>query len=601
MVDLEAQRADHFESEGGAPDQFQTPAPTRSIRRRPRLLAWLAVGVALGVVLSGWVLVSEGIPVAPPSSNATPIYAASSTGATLAVSSTGFVESPTFWSIAMDGAPNPDQPFIRALLNETPVKSLRYGAAWADETDWEKNCYYAGTIVGQCEKSQESVVDFGNLCKATGDECILGVPAEIDSVSVLASEVNWLKTQTGGWLPTCFSIGDEPTKWTHYGIPWTSWKATDDSTVTASQYASLVERYTDTLRHIDPGACIVGVESANAFPGASTTFITTFFTAVASQVPNVTSLDFHIYPGGKGLGISATTLLGYRNLTGLAWDYNSVAKPNASGIPVNVDEFAPCMSASLTETCPFIDTYAYAAFASADYVQALASGIPRLDFYRLYGTGSNSLVNSVSGAKVPMFYLLSMLQNMSIASVHPVSVIGANPDVFAVEGIQNSSERTMLISNANATQWQGVSESSFVPANWSVQTYYQSQKTGVRVSSVDSSQIFAMGPQSTLLVKMTETPPLTSPPSPSHGKKGGVASSIRWMTPPAAGTSGGPSLASGFGAREYDPASRAVSGVSLALLVAPAVVLGSLAMIVRQRPGAPEPRPEDGRRTRSLG
>ncbi len=479
-------------------------------------------------------------------------------GISLQVWSATSVLSEYTLGVAVDGTTNPDSSYSLALLNASGFHYLRYGAAWTDETNATNNCFYETPTVGACNSPQNIVGGFAKACVLLRDNCTLALPAEINKVSVATYEMNWLKS-TYNWWPTCWAIGDEPSQWKHFNIPWTSWTSGDAATPTPTQFALLVSNYTGAIRHIDPGACIIGDESADAWPGANRTVITTYYDAVVSKVHNLSALAFHIESAGKGTAgtLSVSGFLQPRNLSGITTVYNTWATPNASGLPVFIDEEAPCRS----DLCVYNWTYSNAVYAAAMTAQIVDVGAPHAAYFRLNSSGQGSLWDSATNSGSPTYYLEALLQaHLDTGDVLKTTVSGGSPEVYAATTSSNSTDRTTLIANANASLPLNVTLSSFVPSGWRYQTYYQDWSTGITTSQVGTTaDVTEMGNQSTLLVHYWNPTGASSASSPGSGTTN--------STPPPAGDVGGGFL--------QLPVAYEVSGIAAAGLLLLGVVVAT--------------------------
>ncbi|MFZ0830606.1 MAG: hypothetical protein WCB18_09365 [Thermoplasmata archaeon] len=389
-----------------------------------------------------------------------------------------------FWGISVEGGnPNPDMPSLKGFLNAAPFTVLRYGAGWVDEENWSAGCIYNDTSV--CYPVHNNVTDYAQLCLSSSRYyCILGVPAEINSVSTLAYEVNWLQSTTG-WQPNCWAIGNEPEAWNHFNIPWASWKASDNRKPTASQFAQVALNYTDTLRSIDPGACIIGLESNDPLAN-----IESFTNAVTSAVPNDTAVSFHSYPDGKctldgktGTTAPLSQLLSPSNLTLTQALYNASVANDVSGVPVYIQEFNMGAAHVPTSCGPWVNSYTDSVFTSAVVAQALTYGDPQLTFFHFDCQTPDCLVNSTTGIPYPTYWLYTdLLSQMDLEQLHQVNfTAGGNAHMFAVLGENGTHDRTLLLSNAQPRGWLNLSVSSLVPSapnDWEMQTVAQNWSAG---------------------------------------------------------------------------------------------------------------------------
>lgn len=424
-------------------------------------------------------------------------------------------ESNTFWGVSMDGTETPDTSAVAALLNATPIRSLRYGALWSEEENWSNGCIYLGTST--CKGLQEDPTAFGHLCEWLGDYCILGLPAEINSPSTAVYLAKHLKAASGGWTPSCWQIGNEPVGYTHYGITWTSWASSDSSTDSAATFATTSSDYVDALRQAFAGACIIPIT-----PG-HTAVAQSWISTTLGKVTNGSAIGYHSYnSAGSCTGWSASQYLSRSNLAQLASDYvRNVAPNNTAGLPVYVSEFGTGSTA-----CPLMASYSNAVFLSAGIAQALDLGISMVAPFRFYCGSDSCLYNSTTDRPTPSYTLYSgVLDHLEISHVYNVTVNGANPEVWAVEG-SDGTNHTMLIVNANATDWLNVSE-SFVPAGDEIQSWAQAWPSGVTVSSVSSSpSTLTLRNQSTTVVHYYAPPGNGSSSPPAGGSVGGAGAVV---------------------------------------------------------------------------
>ncbi|MGC2289826.1 MAG: hypothetical protein WA688_08230 [Thermoplasmata archaeon] len=389
-----------------------------------------------------------------------------------------------FWGVSVEGGnPDPDTPSLLGFLNASPFTELRYGATWIDEENWSSGCFYNDTSV--CYSFHNNVSDYADLCLSSPRYyCILGVPAEINSVSTLAYEVNWLQSTTG-WQPNCWAIGNEPEAWTHFNIPWTAWKSSDNRVPTAAQFAQVALNYTDTLRSIDgPGTCIIGLESDSPIAN-----IGSFTNAVTSAVPNDTAVSFHSYPDGKctlngKVGTaSLSQLLSPSNLTATQLLYNASAANDTSGVPVYIQEFNMGSAHGSTSCGPWVTSYTDSVFTSAVVAQALTYGDPQFTFFHFDCQTPDCLVNSTTGIRSPTYWLYAdLLSQMDLEQLHQVNfTAGGNAHTYAVLGENGTHDRTLLLANAQPRGWLNLSVSSLVPSlptDWEIQNISQNWGPG---------------------------------------------------------------------------------------------------------------------------
>jgi len=305
---------------------------------------WNTTRVALTIGLVA--LLSLDVPSAAPSGASSALTLDAGSAVTVTINGAVGSASPYFWGAYIDGTSVSHTE--ASLLNQTPIRSLRFGANQIDEENWSANsgagCLYSTN--GTCTAMQDTPSAFATLCKwIPTDFCILGLPAEINSASTDAYLMNYLRSTTG-WSPSCWAVGNEPEDWASFNIPWTSshWDNPNyNSAATAAQFGLVASNVTDTIRHLNPGACVVGIES-NGNPS----HMTTWLPALLSAAPNVTQLAYHIDPSINACGSTGlSSWLGTAELSEISTAYEADAAPNnPQNLPVGVDEFGQSGSIS---------------------------------------------------------------------------------------------------------------------------------------------------------------------------------------------------------------------------------------------------------------
>jgi hypothetical protein len=431
--------------------------------------------------------------------------------ATISIGASSQSENSSFWGVSLDGTKDPGTKYVAALLNQTPFTTLRYGSNWADQTNWSSGCQYNGTLNpttgNYCWPESNLVVDFAKLCQwLPEDRCYLAVPAEINSIEVLRSEVDWLHNATN-WWPTCWAIGNEPALWTHFNEPWTSWRSTDNRAPTPREFGTLVENYSTVLWQVDPGACIVGIESSGDFYNVN---IDSWIQNTTELNPNITEVAFHDYPGQHCVGANAPPLSS-ENVTSIQRNYTSVTKAiNRSKVLVDVQEFNIGVSTPDIQygqpACRYVGQPPNAVFDSAVTAQALAAGDPQLVVFHFDCVGASCLTdNGTASSTTPVFYVYSyVLSHMEISRIYNVTSSGATVGTYTVLGVGTDGlNQTLLISNANQSEGETVNVTPAIPRGWSAVAYCQGPGPDANLTTnrIPADGIITMGNQSTCVIR----------------------------------------------------------------------------------------------------
>jgi hypothetical protein len=199
----------------------------------------------------------------------------------------------TFFGGGLQSPNMTDRWFINDLAG-TPIVSYSFGNG-LEVTDQINGLAYSsdGTSTPVFRSNDSAFISF---CRTLHCRALMGVPAEINDPSEGAAVVQYVEG-TLGFHPYYWGIGNEPQGWTHYGIPWTKWRTTDNSTITPLGYAKLVQRYVSAMRAVDPTMRIIGIESADGGQGYDSQWLDEVAIVDGS---NLSAVAIHPYPGGRG-------------------------------------------------------------------------------------------------------------------------------------------------------------------------------------------------------------------------------------------------------------------------------------------------------------
>ena len=339
-----------------------------------------------------------------------------------------------------------------SFLKNTPFHWVRYGANSeqcnvTSDTEWSES----GVATHGCAYSVSALKTW---CAAQTPHCrsILPLPGENNNSREDANIANYI-VNTIGFQPTYWSIGNEPTGWHHYGIPWAKWRTADAQTPTPMAYAWDVHAAIAAVLKVDPAAKFIGIEAACACNSAW------FADTVKVNGPNLAAVAVHNYPSAAGKttvsldgfyaaltasgNISHTIAFVRSAITGLC--------TGCASLPIFVNEYnaGPGWSPS-----NYGGTYANAEFLAASVAQALEANVTQLTIFNLqtYSTKTYgySMMNG-NGIVGPTGLLFSrLLSHLALGQVFRAPVKTSLGNVWSVV-TQNSTARTLLVVNANAT------------------------------------------------------------------------------------------------------------------------------------------------------
>jgi hypothetical protein len=371
---------------------------------------------------------------------------------------TGPVASPpsTFWSVALqttcarciltNGA-------VGSFLNQTPFTWFRYGAG-SDSCDPRTNLAYNNDGVASvgCAFNLSALKAW---CDARTTPChvILGLPGENNNSALDAAIAAWI-VNVVGLQPDYWSIGNEPTQWTHYGLPWSAWRTSDDRVPTALAYAWDVHAAIAAVRAVDPAARFIGIQAACYCNSALLTEV------AAVDGSEVNAFAYHLYPApsvttNETIASYLSPLAGPGNISS---SYASVRSeiltgcPTCGALPIFIDEYnaGPGWSPA-----PLDGSYANALFLGASVAQALTANISQLTPFNLQNGSDTGLGYSMlnrTGAPGPTGLLFSqVLSHLAFGTVLGERLATAIGGIWSVATAGSGLESLLLV-NSNATE-----------------------------------------------------------------------------------------------------------------------------------------------------
>ena len=340
---------------------------------------------------------------------------------------------------------------ITSFLKATPFDWVRYGSG-TDSCNITTNTMYSssGTSTGGCAFNLTALKTW---CNAQTPHChaILSLPGENNNSAEDAAIAYWI-VHTVGFQPDYWSIGNEPTGWTHYGIPWTKWRSTDASTPTPIAYAYDVKAAIAAVKAVDPAAKFIGIEAACQ---CNTQW---FQDVVQVNGPNLAALGYHNYPSTGSTTVTLaqfySPLSGTSNVSSTFTTVRAAIKgycTQCATLPIFVNEFnaGPGWAPS-----NFGGTYANAVFLAASVTQALRANVTQLTTFNLQTSSTTtygfSMING-KGVVGPTGTLFSkLLSHLSTGQVYTAGVATTVPNVWSVR-TQNATTASLLVVNANLT------------------------------------------------------------------------------------------------------------------------------------------------------
>jgi hypothetical protein len=228
------------------------------------------------------------------------------------------------------------------------------------------------------------IATFAAWCDSLTPHCEsdVGLPGENNNSAEDAADARYI-VDTLGFQPTYWSFGNEPISWTHYGIPWTHWKLTDDSVPTGLAYAVDVRNAIVAVRAVDPPAQFVGIQS---YWCPDTTYTDP---VAAIDGGAIDAMACHVYTNdgtsSPTTGQYFASLMGASNITS---NYDALRQhirglcSTCGSLPIQISEF---QGGPFGSPAPQDREFDGAIWLAASLVQALDAGIPSVQLYELGG------------------------------------------------------------------------------------------------------------------------------------------------------------------------------------------------------------------------
>ncbi|MCI4330371.1 MAG: hypothetical protein L3K19_00790 [Thermoplasmata archaeon] len=407
---------------------------------------------------------------------------------------------------------------VTGFLSATPFTWVRYGQM-TDACNISVGLQYSADGVSS-HGCGFDVYALKAWCASLTPHChaILSLPGENNNSAEDSAIAKWI-VQTVGFQPAYWSIGNEPTGWTHYGIPWAHWRSTDRVAPSSLAYALDVRAAIAAVSLVDPGARFVGIEAACSCN-------TGWFQDVARvDGGSISAIAFHNYPSSGSTQESAqqffAPLASPSNVT------SSVARvraaisglcPRCSAMPLLVNEYnaGPGWAPSNLG-----GSYANAVFLAASVVQALQGNVSQLTIFNLQGGSSGhlgfSLMDSRGTVGPPGLLFSRVLSHVAIGSVYGTRLSTASPGVWSVE-TRNSTTASVLVVNTNLTHALTLSlPIGFLPSPAGTAYWWGPSSANPRSSSGTIATSWSIPTQGLLLidVPVLRIGPLSPPPAPS--------------------------------------------------------------------------------------
>ncbi|MGC2288635.1 MAG: hypothetical protein WA688_02095 [Thermoplasmata archaeon] len=330
----------------------------------------------------------------------------------------------------------------------TPVTYVRFpGGTLGEEFN-----YTSGTLTavdGSQKATRTTTADFVTSCKQFNCEAIMQLPAEIDRPATAADYASYV-VKTLKYQPAYWEIGNDPSGWTHFGVPWSEWKTEKGGNTTPAPFANLVHAYITAILAVDPAAKFIALGA-----GAGKNYQEGWVKELAIVDGHLLSgISVHSYIQGNGPSNPTDAEL-FANLNGFYSlpaqitadrSYIKAACPSCTNLDVFVSEINAAEDNSYDNLLP---TFAGTLYLAAETVQGLALHETNLDWFAYDSHFSGSW--STGPKKWQMqYYLFSDIMPQLKTKTLSTTVTG--PSTFYGIATYDSTGLSLLLVNVNTTK-----------------------------------------------------------------------------------------------------------------------------------------------------
>jgi hypothetical protein len=364
--------------------------------------------------------------------------------------------------IALDGGflgvnVRPNEPLTSAsasAISATNVRLLRWpgggnGDRYDPLGDEDRGILYADD--GLAAPGQTSLAQFVSVCRAVACDALITLPAEINNTSEAATIVNYTES-TLGFYPAYWEIGNEPSLWTHFDLPWTEWNTSQEIAPTPQEYAEVVQSYVRAIRAIDDRTPIIGIGGI----GKGASDVSQWFgPTLATDGPNLSAMAVHVYPAGEGFAASNLSgwfgsLTGSGGLPGRAESALATMRTACPACQLSLlaDEFQT--GTDLMPNTSLSGGY-LAAYVGAEIVEALSTGIASLDYYDFQSDGPGAWFDDTGASSASYQLYQGLAAHLGSYALQRNTTAGTDGLLAAEGGSTPSALSGLWLVNTNVT------------------------------------------------------------------------------------------------------------------------------------------------------
>jgi hypothetical protein len=408
--------------------------------------------------------------------------------------------APAFWGLNTPAT----QPFTKTdatHVSATPVTYILFpGGRLGENLNYTSNrlTFENGTH----QQAATSVRTFIASCRSFGCQAILQLPAEINAPKTAAYYANYV-VHTLHFQPAYWEIGNAPSGWSYYGIPWSHWGSRGVHNTTPTLFANEVKAYITAVKAVDSSGHFLALGSGLGPRNYSKSWVTEL---AKVDGHNLAGISIHSYiltvgPSHPTWAQLFANLRGYYSLPlQVAADRADIKAvcSTCTKLDVFVTEINAAEFSNYSHLLP---SFAGTLYIAAETVQGLSLQVPNLDWFAYDSNFTGSwLIWPNHWQK--QYYLFTDIMPHLENGVLPTAVTG--PTTFYAVATYNSSGLALLMVNVNTTSSVSVdvSRAGFVMGASATQYLWKNGTSRTVKSSLTISKTFSIPALSIALVSV---------------------------------------------------------------------------------------------------
>jgi hypothetical protein len=406
---------------------------------------------------------------------------------------------PAFWGVNVAAA-NPFTKTDGSNVAATPVTYVRFPGGRTGE---EFN-YTSGQITqtdGTHQQAATSTATFVASCKSFGCQAIMQLPAEINAPKTAAYYASYV-VHTLHYQPKYWEIGNAPSGWTHFGVPWSKWGNSGGGNITPVPFANLVKAYIQAVKAVDPGAQFLALGSWIGLKNYDKPWVTELAKVDGHDLAGISVHSYLVSgPHNPTWAQLFANLQGPLSLTAQVPADRAFIKAACSTC-TKLDVFVSEINAAeVSPYNPMLSTFAGSLYLAAETVQGLSVHAANLDWFA-YDSDFSGAWETHPGKWQTQYYLFTDIMPHLQNGILPTTVKG--PSTFYAIATYNSSGLSVLMVNVNMTSSVSVdlSKAGFVMGTHGSEYLWKNGVSRTVKSSITLSQTFTLPPLSIALLSV---------------------------------------------------------------------------------------------------